>query len=412
MASSLFLLLGALGARTAHSQEIFWNFRGAFAPSSDVRCPQNQYQTVKHERGQDNEFKVYATPDSCQELFTAPAGRATRAGNGGDPGRGRVVPSPRRPRRSRRYYSPAGAAYADDLRDADDFFKTVWYNGTQSKCSTMQGFAPNIYFYACECNFGFLCLPNTALPAFCPEGFYCTYPWDYDECQEGASAGVLFLPARTPGNANAAAGHYCKEGSVYGTPCTAMEACPKGSPVPMVSSSGPTLFLAFVGMFFIIFKIQERQIEMKMSKENQEMEDYLAACKTAEDNKMPEEPEAILIEYVDAAGVGGWGRLAAGDGSGGETKDEAGGGGIEMRQETPPSVAPKEVELDTAPPPEGADHVMEFVVEFETLTRVAPRPKPPRPETAAPRNRPCSPTRPAAWPPSAGASAGASCSGA
>ena len=39
-----------------------------------------------------------------------------------------------------------------------------------------------------------------------------------------------------------------------------MEACPKGSPVPMVSSSGPTLFLAFVGMFFIIFKIQERQI--------------------------------------------------------------------------------------------------------------------------------------------------------
>ena len=175
-----------------------------------------------------------------------------------------------------------------------------------------------------------------------------------------------------------------------------MEACPKGSPVPMVSSSGPTLFLAFVGMFFIIFKIQERQIEMKMSKENQEMEDYLAACKTAEDNKMPEEPEAILIEYVDAAGVGGWGRLAGGDGSGGETKDEAGGGGIEMRQETPPSVAPKEVELDTAPPPEGADHVMEFVVEFETLTRVAPRPKPPRPETAAPRsrrprNRPLSP---------------------
>ena len=167
-----------------------------------------------------------------------------------------------------------------------------------------------------------------------------------------------------------------------------MEACPKGSPVPMVSSSGPTLFLAFVGIFFIIFKIQERQIEMKMSKENQEMEDYLAACKTAEDNKMPEEPEAILIEYVDAAGVGGWGRLAGGDGSGAETKDEAGGGGIEMRQETPPSVAPKEVELDTAPPPEGGAHVMEFVVEFETLTRVAPRPKPPRPKTAAPRNRP------------------------
>ena len=89
-----------------------------------------------------------------------------------------------------------------------------------------------------------------------------------------------------------------------------------------------------------------------------------------------------MFEATPQMRVGGWGRLAAGDGSGGETKDEAGGGGIEMRQETPPSVAPKEVELDTAPPPEGADHVMEFVVEFETLTRVAPRP-----ETAAPRNR-------------------------
>ena len=57
-------------------QDIFWNYRGAFAPSSDVRCPQNQYQTVKHERGQQNEFRVYATPDSCQELFTSPPGCA------------------------------------------------------------------------------------------------------------------------------------------------------------------------------------------------------------------------------------------------------------------------------------------------------------------------------------------------
>ena len=45
------------------------------------------------------------------------------------------------------------------ILDADDFFKTVWYNGTSSVCTTMAGHAPNIYFYACECNFGFLCLP-------------------------------------------------------------------------------------------------------------------------------------------------------------------------------------------------------------------------------------------------------------
>ena len=96
----------------------------------------------------------------------------------------------------------------------------------------MEGFAPNIYYYACECGYGFLCLANTALPAFCPEGFYCTYPWDYHECKEG---------------------NYCKEGAVFGTACNLMEACPPGSPTPLASSSGPTLFLAFVGMFFILY---------------------------------------------------------------------------------------------------------------------------------------------------------------
>ena len=43
-----------------------------------------------------------------------------------------------------------------------------------------------------------------------------------------------------------------------------------------------------------------------------------------------------------------------------------------MRQEKPPSVAPKEVVLDPTPVQTGGDHVMEFTVEFEHLTFTLP----------------------------------------
>lgn len=105
-------------------------------------------------------------------------------------------------------------------------------------------------------------------------------------------------------------GEYCKQGAAYGTVCSILEVCPIGSPVPLASSAGPTLLLSFIGFFFILFKLQESQVNKEMSKENQEMEDYLETYREAirKRRKPPPPPSTsmIMLEYLDASGVGGW----------------------------------------------------------------------------------------------------------
>jgi len=54
------------------------------------------------------------------------------------------------------YYVPAGACRADTLEDADYFFKTIWYNGTDSKCETTPASVRGWFYLKCECTMGFL----------------------------------------------------------------------------------------------------------------------------------------------------------------------------------------------------------------------------------------------------------------
>ncbi|KAJ8606829.1 hypothetical protein CTAYLR_009173 [Chrysophaeum taylorii] len=240
--------------------------RGGAAGDDD--CTSNTWQTLYYEGG---DVKQYATTDACQESFTVEAG----------------------------YYSPAGAAIATSLAEAEAYFMNAWLdNITTSRCRTIYENSTQTYYLRCACTQGFLCLENSALPIFCPKKYYCRTPKKYKKCKHG---------------------HYCKEGSVYGTKCS-LSSCPSGSSAPEGSGQGTIVFIAFTLVVFVIFKLYERHADIKARREYQEMDAYLedlvahtssTTAAAAAANPMTMSSAAVVVEEEggepSAATTGGGG---------------------------------------------------------------------------------------------------------
>ena len=97
---------------------------------------------------------------------------------------------------------PAGY-YAGSEADAAAYFAQAWWPGENYMdvdCAVVEGSANGVWTYQCACGNGFWCAANTAMPKFCPPGYFCETPAVIEECPKG---------------------HYCKEGSVEARACTA-----------------------------------------------------------------------------------------------------------------------------------------------------------------------------------------------
>ena len=132
------------------------------------------------------------------------------------------------------------------------------WSADTDRCEVVTGFDGETYGYACECGFGFWCDTNTALPRFCPKEYYCRTPARIEECKEG---------------------HYCKEGSVYGQRCTALQTCPKGVSRPE-GSGGPLLvFVSLTIVAYVAFKIVDDLKSKSAEKASADLEEYLATLR-------------------------------------------------------------------------------------------------------------------------------------
>jgi hypothetical protein len=43
-------------------------------------------------------------------------------------------------------------------------------------CAVVEGNANGVWTYQCACGNGFWCAANTAMPKFCPPGYFCETP--------------------------------------------------------------------------------------------------------------------------------------------------------------------------------------------------------------------------------------------
>jgi len=175
--------------------------------------------------------------DACKAQFTCPAGN----------------------------YCPAGTIQATSVADANAQFSKTYYPsvpegtipntnyGDVPQCEAFEAQKrPGWYFYQCQCLLGFWCPQDIVYPRFCPEKFECTRPERRHKCPEG---------------------RYCLQGTVKGLPCGGKD-CPKGTNVP----SGGAFFLFYAALLTLFaygcFYFRGKYTEEKMSRQNQELEDY------------------------------------------------------------------------------------------------------------------------------------------
>jgi len=191
-------------------------------------------------------------------------------------------------------YCPAGY-YAGSEADAAAYFAQAWWPGENYMdvdCAVVEGSANGVWTYQCACGNGFWCAANTAMPKFCPPGYFCETPAVIEECPKG---------------------HYCKEGSVEARACTAAQDCPRGSAVPEESSSGILWFVLISVVAYVAFKIRTRYQEDALRIEALEAEAYHDAVEAAELLK-EKRAAAAAAAAVDVRGGG-----AAAKGGTGET---------------------------------------------------------------------------------------------
>ena len=102
--------------------------------------------------------------------------------------------------------------------DAAAYFAEAWWPSGRGgvDCEVVAGRDADVFAYQCACGNGFWCGANTALPKFCPKGYFCETPASLEKCPEGS---------------------YCKEGSVEAAKCSNLQDCPKGSAVPEATAS-------------------------------------------------------------------------------------------------------------------------------------------------------------------------------
>ena len=75
-------------------------------------------------------------------------------------------------------YCPAGY-YAGSEADAAAYFAQAWWPGENYMdvdCAVVEGSANGVWTYQCACGNGFWCAANTAMPKFCPPGYFCETP--------------------------------------------------------------------------------------------------------------------------------------------------------------------------------------------------------------------------------------------
>ena len=184
---------------------------------------------------QDLGGSVYRLTDACAEAYDCAAGS----------------------------YCPAGY-YAGSEADAAAYFAQAWWPGENYMdvdCAVVEGNANGVWTYQCACGNGFWCAANTAMPKFCPPGYFCETPAVIEECPKG---------------------HYCKEGSVEARACTGVQDCPRGSVVPEESSSGILWFVVISVVAYVVFKVRTRYQEDALRIEALEAEAYHDAVEAAE----------------------------------------------------------------------------------------------------------------------------------
>ena len=204
------------------------------AASTVAALSSSECVALTWEEVEDRGNNVYRLPGQCRDLFECPAGS----------------------------YCPAGAITKTNATEALAYFREVWSENV--RCGVIGGFLNSTFSYACDCGFGFWCAANTALPRFCPKGFYCRLPATLKDCKKG---------------------HYCKEGSVFGRRCTRLQRCPRKSPRPKGGGGALIIFLVLILLAFCGFRIYEALKEKQRDRANQEMEDYLETLRDAKTEK-------------------------------------------------------------------------------------------------------------------------------
>ena len=200
----------------------------AFLPTVVAQgVPSSECPALTWDETRDGDRTVYRLTPACAALFECPAG----------------------------FYCPAGAYTTSSEADALAYFTSTWSPDT-SRCFPHQGFNSTTWSYRCTCGFGFWCATNTALPRFCPKEYYCRTPATINECR---------------------AGQYCKEGSVFGRPCTRFSNCPKESSRPQGSGGAIVVFIVLIFIAFLAFRIYAAVKDRRKEAANREMEDYLAS---------------------------------------------------------------------------------------------------------------------------------------
>ena len=196
---------------------------------------------------------VYRLTSACAELFDCAAGS----------------------------YCPAGS-FTGTEDDAAAYFAEAWWPGDGSggvSCAVSAGRDDGVWAYECACGNGFWCDANTAMPKFCPQGYYCETPAKIKKCPEG---------------------HYCKEGSVEPRTCKAAQICPRGSAVPEQSASGLVWFVLISLVAYVVFKLRTRYQEDAMRREVQELEDYHDVVEAAERKREATRAAAVSVEEARA----------------------------------------------------------------------------------------------------------------
>ena len=197
---------------------------------------------------------VYRLTSACAELFDCAAGS----------------------------YCPAGS-FTGTEDDAAAYFAEAWWPGDGFggvSCAVSAGRDETVWAYACACGNGFWCDANTAMPKFCPQGYYCETPAKIKKCPEGS---------------------YCKEGSVEPRACKAAQVCPRGSAVPEQSASGLVWFVLISLVAYVVFKLRTRYQEDAMRREVQELEDYHDVVEAAERKREAKQTAAVSFEEARAS---------------------------------------------------------------------------------------------------------------